>query len=339
MRIAYIGTRTGTSGHRKAALERLGNNVFHLDPGLYRPAGRPGIYWMKYGGSVGLTGQIRRMLERDLGERRFDVAWVDHGELISRDCVNMLKRVSKAVLCYNVDDPFGRRDVNLWHQYKRAVPEYDLLVVVRKPNVEEAYRAGAKQVKLVFRAADEIAHRRTVMQNLDNESRTSEVLFLGTAFPERGPFMLELMERGVPITIQGDRWNRLKEWPLLRGVWNGPGIYDDKQYAQSIVGAKVCLGLLSKGNRDLHTQRSMEIPSLGAVLCAERTEEHELLYSDRKEAIFWKDAEECANVCKELLNNEQLRRSIANAGHERFKKNNWTNMRVAQEILSSVGAN
>jgi hypothetical protein len=161
-------------------------------------------------------------------------------------------------------------------------------------------------------------------------------LFIGTAFPERGSFMAELLRRRLPLAIYGNRWQRLKEWPLLKQVWRGPGISDDDHYARAIAGAKVCLGLLSKENRDLHTQRSMEIPSLGGALCAERTSEHESLYTGGKEALFWSDPAECAARCEELLTNERLRRSIACAGHARFLANGWTNERVAREVLSDA---
>src|SRR3984893_15402741 len=98
--------------------------------------------------------------------------------------------------------------------------------------------------------------------------------------PERGPFLARLIELGIPLTIRGNRWNKAKEWPLLENFWQGPGVYNDEDYAKAIQCAKVSLGLLSKGNRDQHTTRSMEIPSLQGLLCAERTREHESLYRE-----------------------------------------------------------
>ena len=40
----------------------------------------------------------------------------------------------------------------------------------------------------------------------------------------------------------------------------------------------LCLGLLSKGNRDLQTTRSLENPYAGGPLCAQRTSERLALY-------------------------------------------------------------
>jgi spore maturation protein CgeB len=107
-------------------------------------------------------------------------------------------------------------------------------------------------------------------------------------------------------------------------------------YAVAIQSAKVNLGLLSRGNRDLHTQRSFEIPSLGGLFCAERTEEHLLLYEENKKAVFWSNAEECAAKCRALLADEAWRRSVAKKGHLRYLKNGWTNEKVAETLLEAV---
>lgn len=96
---------------------------------------------------------------------------------------------------------------------------------------------------------------------------------------------------------------------------------------------KNLLGLLSKGNRDLHTTRSIEIPFLGGLLCAERTVEHVLLYDDKQEAVFWNDAEECALCCNELLDEEPLRIHIAKKGQARAIKNNHLNEPTVEHII------
>jgi len=334
LKILYLGLDTGTSAHRKAALARLGHEVTLVDPDSMLPSNRAISVWRWHGGALGLLEIVRRRVLRSLGDANFDVAWVDHGDLVSARLVNDLKARIAKVVCYNVDDPFGGRDGTLWRAFLRAVPGYDLLVVVRAPNIEEAYQYGARDVMWVFRSADEVAHAPQPPSASESEEWKSEVVFVGTAFSERGPFFAELVKLGVPLTIYGKRYHRLPEWPLLKPHWRPANTDTAEGYANAISAAKVCLGLLSKGNRDLHTQRSLEIPSLGGVLCAERTTEHLALYEEDREAVFWEGPEECAAKCFALLADDSWRRVVAEAGHRRYLTNPWRNMEVLQAILN-----
>jgi spore maturation protein CgeB len=96
--------------------------------------------------------------------------------------------------------------------------------------------------------------------------------------------------------------------------------------------------MISIGNRDLHTQRSLEIPALGSVLCAKRTSEHEQLYVDGKEALFWNDAEECARICMGLLDDEIRRKRLALAGQERARSNGHFSEPLLTRILQEAFA-
>src|SRR5205814_1486 len=122
----------------------------------------------------------------------------------------------------------------------------------------------------------------------DHDRWQSEVLFVGTWMPERGPFLADLVKLGVPLAIYGTRWEKAREWKSLKSFWRGGWIEGD-DYARAIQCSRLCLGLLSKGNRDLHTTRSLEIPALGGVLCAERTDEHLALFREGLEAVYWSD--------------------------------------------------
>ena len=165
----------------------------------------------------------------------------------------------------------------------------------------------------------------------------SEVLFIGTWMPERGPFLARLLELDVPLSIYGLRWQKAPKWNLLRKAWRGPGLYIDQDYAAAIRAAKVNIGLLSKkGNRDQSTTRSFEIPALGGVLCAERTNEHLSLYEDEQRAVFWSNSEECAEKCRLLLENNVLREAIKERGRRRCFANGTMNEVVLQKIADRL---
>jgi spore maturation protein CgeB len=332
MEILYIGSTGGTSGHRARTLRRLGHRVHHIDPRVCLPRSHWLNAWIWRTGALFLAGLVRRSVLAQIPPHAWTLALVDGGELIEPDLVRDLKRRCGVVANYNVDDPYGRRDGRRWRLHLKAVPMYDLVVVIRRVNVAEAYARGARRVLRVYRSADEEAHAPRPLTPADHARWSTDVLFAGAWMPERGPFLDQLLRCGVPLSIYGDGWYKAAEWPSLRSVWRGPTLRGD-DYVKAIRGAKICLGLLSKGNRDLHTGRSMEIPFAGGVLCAERTSEHRELYREGAEAVFWSDERECAETCRELLAEDGRRTAIAANGRERCVANGHLNERVMERVL------
>lgn len=331
--ILYLGTDSGTSLHRAAALRRLGYDVSIVNPWRALPGSPLMAKWQHHTGALFLGNYLAKRIAAMIPRRHFDLVWVDSGNLVSASLVKQLRKQYGPVINYNLDDPYGKRDGKKWRHYLSAVSSYDLVVVVRECNVAEARALGARDVMLVNRSADEVAHARRPLGPEDLRKWSSDVVFIGTWMPERGPFLAELVKRGVPLAIYGDRWERAAEWPVLKPHWRGPGLYVDEDYSKAIQCAKVCIGLLSVGNRDTCTQRSFEVPYLERVLCAQRTDEHLRLYEEDREAIFWSTAEECAEKCRKLLADPSRRAQLAASGRARCLRNETTNERVLAGIL------
>ena len=266
-------------------MRRLGHQVEHLDLRSLLPR----THWVtritwRLGGDI-LSPWIMRSLPIRLRGRHFDLCYVDSGEWVTPRVIKLLRTFADKVVNYNIDDPLGMRDVARSRAYRMSLSSYDLCVVVRSENVAEAQALGARDVMRVYRSSDEISHAPIRMSEEDRRTWAAEVLFLGTWFPERGPFLVELVKLGVPLTIRGANWDKASEWSILKSHWRG-GHIEGADYAKAIQGARVNLGLLSKGNRDLHTTRSLEIPALGGLLCAERTSEHLHLYAEGERGAF-----------------------------------------------------
>jgi spore maturation protein CgeB len=330
--VLYIGVASGTCLDRANALRRLGHQVTQIDLRrlLPRSVWVDRLTWRLGGGLF--SGLLLRRLPRELDGRQFDLCYVDGGEWVPPKVVAVLRAHAGRVINYNIDDPLGPRDRARFRAYRQSLPFYDLSVVMREQNIAEAKAFGAGKVLHVVRSADEVAHAPRELSAADRACWHSEVLFLGTWMPERGPFLLELIRRGVPLSIRGPNWHKAPEWQALRPYWGGGAIQGD-DYAKAIQCARVNLGLLSKGNRDLHTTRSLEIPALGGLLCAERTPEHAAMYDEGKEALFWSDAAECARVCQFALAHEEQRQAIARAGQQRMRRNRHLNEAILAYIL------
>ena len=157
MNLLFLGAGSGTAKHRADALRRLGHTVHQVDPDELAPQGRLAsrLHW-ETGGLLSekpVTSQVLAGIE----QLSFDLTWVDNGRNVGPLLVRELQRRHGPVVNYNVDDPYVRRDRFAWSLYKKAVPAYNLVVVVREENVAEAKALRAKKVLRVYRSADEVA--------------------------------------------------------------------------------------------------------------------------------------------------------------------------------------
>jgi spore maturation protein CgeB len=335
--LLFIGRDSGTSRHRAQAFARIGFDVTVIDPFSFLPKSNFMARWTWHTGCLFLEDYISRNVLAAIPNRLFGWVYVDGGELLGPRLVQELKSRFGKIVNYNIDDPFSRRDGRRFRLYLQALPIYDLVVVLRDCNISEAYSQGAQRVMRVTMSADEVAHAPSNASAARVVEWQSEVLFIGTWMAERGPFLARLLELGVPLSIYGLRWQKAPEWDRLQRAWRGPGLYADEDYAAAIRGAKVNLGLLSKGNRDQSTTRSFEIPALEGVLCAERTDEHMRLYQEQVEAVFWSAPEECAAKCFMLLGDDRLRENMRTRGRRRCLGNGTMNEAVLLQIAEQIG--
>ncbi len=333
--ILYVGPASGTSRHRYHALLRLGHAVDIVDPtqALGRSSFLTALGFKT--GYLGLEKRVAAHILAALGSRRFDVVWVDNGEWVGPSLAKELKARATSLLNHNLDNPFTSRDGWRWRLFRKALPTYDLFVTPRESSRAAAIAGGARRAIAVMFSADERVHRPVDLSPEDQVTFGSEVAFVGTWMPERGPFMKRLVDRGVPLRIFGPRWTKAAEYPSLAPVVVSRSL-GDEDYVKAVSGAKIGVGLLSKGNEDLHTTRSLEIPAIGTLLCAPRTTDHERLYEDAAEAVFFDDADGCADLCLGLLADPARRLAIAAAGHRRAMRNGHFNEALCGQILAAL---
>jgi spore maturation protein CgeB len=342
MNILYIGDDHpgSTATHRANALSRLGHEVLIKDPGEPCESALQSrwakILHFRTGYRLLQGNMTTWVMQLIASVKKPDLIWVDSGELLGIKCVKLLKSLGCPLVLYNVDDPTGKRDGARFRSLLKALSLYDLVVVVRKESEQECLALGAKRVLRVFRSYDEVAHQPYTTPLEIPDKFKSEVVFIGTWMrgEKRDQFLLDLINKGVPLSIWGNSWERSRLFSKLKNNYKGKGLHG-RDYIAAIQGAKLCLGLLSKGNRDLHTTRSLEIPYAGGLLCAQRTSEHMELYREGTEAVFWSDAEECAEVCKSLLSNVR-RENLRSKGMDRVRSLRLGNEDVCKTIIEAI---
>lgn len=335
MKILYLGDNQDgtTSLHRAEAIRRLGHEVTHINPYVAIPSNRYIASLNIRTGYRLYVGRVERYLRDSIYGASFDLAWIDGGAPIGPSFYMFLRSQKIKIINYNVDDPFGLRCRRRWDQYKLSIPYHDLTVVVREENIQEVKAHHAKNVLRVYRSYDPVAHAPFDMSDEDKARFGSEVVFVGTWMPERGPFMLELIEQGVPLCIWGDNWNKDPNYHKIRPFIRGVGIFG-KDYIKAIMGAKIAIGLVSRENRDLHTTRSAEIPFIGTTLfCAESTPEHHYMFKDGEEAILFESAKDCAQKILTIINDLNLIKRITENSKKKIKNLRLSNDEIIERII------
>ena len=340
--ILYLGESSeySTSFHRANALIRIGHQVQILDPRFLMDHSlrnnifgtlnwATGYYFLQRSICNSLRAHIKKL-------GKIDIVWVNGGELFGPEALGVLKSLDVPIILYNNDDPTGGRDGNRFNSLIKSIPLYDHCAVMRDINVEEYKRLKANSVQRVWMSYDEVNHRPYENINLIPPSMRSEISFIGTwmRHEKRDEFLLKLIAYGLPISIWGARWDKSPHWQQLKEYYRGPSL-GGRDYVAAIQGSKICIGMLSKGNRDLHTRRSLEVPYAGGLLLAERTIEHQYLYQEDTEAVFWTDAKECADKCRYLLAHDSEREEIRLSGMIRVRKNNVGNEDICRQIIGN----
>lgn len=343
MRVLYLGaSRDGTTArHRADALRRVGCEVDHFDPeaALGRQlAGWKGSIHYRTGYVFTRRAVLDAVARKLKGGQHYDLCWVDSGELISSEALRCIRHHCAHIVLFNHDDPTGPRDGRRFHTLRRALPEYDLCLAVRDFNLPEFKALGARDVMHVWRGFDEVAHRPIDPHASVANVYRNDVVFIGRNMDGEGRDLLmrALIRSGLKTAIWGDNWQRSAVWREIEPCWRG-GSLSGQDYVDAIRGAHICIGMLSKGNRDLHTTRTMEIPAAGGLLCAERTSEHQQLYLESEEAVFWSSQEECVHQCRTLLANPERINRIRQAGHARLLRNHVGNEDIARAVFKRLG--
>lgn len=341
IKVLYIGSDSPgtTSLYRARAIQRRGYDVSILNLAkefrgmLNRKI--PGAIHYRTGYRF-LQGSVMKWLKVYItANERPDVIWVDSGELLGPACIKLMKNWCNKIILYNHDDPTGPRDGRRFDSLKKAIPFYSLCVVVREESYQEFRLAGSNNVMKVYRSYDEVEHHALV--GAIPEKFQSQVSFIGTWMKGEGrdTFLLDLVKNGLNISIWGDHWQKSPVWEQLKAFYRGKAL-SGRDYVAAIQGAKISIGMLSKGNRDLHTTRSAEIPYIGGLFCAERTTEHQEMYKEGTQAIFWNNSKECAEVCKQILDDDDRRARIADAGRRRVLELKIGNEDICEKALAFV---
>jgi hypothetical protein len=339
LRILFVGPidQDGTCRHRLEALQRLGQEVEGITTtNPFRNVGSRFLrrVFVKLNRHVDLRGANEKMLQR-LSQGQWDVLWVDRGLIIHPATLQQAKVLQPGLVrvSYSPDDMLNPNTHT--RRYLATIPHYDLHVTTKSYNVSELEKLGAPRAFFVGNAYQPEVHRPVAVTDADRERLgVAPVSFIGECYDERAEIMNALARDGIPIAFRCPSWPRHRPRPTDLRIIEGYLAGDD--YARFLCGCKIALAFLHKGNRDLQTTRSVEIPACGVFMLAERTDEHQALFREGVEAEFFGDYEELLRKTRYYLEHEEERQRIAREGRRRCLESGYSNVDRLQAVLQQI---
>jgi spore maturation protein CgeB len=263
------------------------------------------------------------------------ILWIDKGNTVLPSTLRAVRKRVPAVriIGYSPDDMLQ------WHcssfHFLRGLPSYDAFITTKSFGVEELKRAGCPIVVFSENAYDPATHRPVRRSDGAPIEQTIGVGFIGYHEQARRRSIARLAEAGIPVTVTGPGWHQHRQ-ALPANVTILPAAYG-AGYAARISATLVNLGFLRKMNRDLQTQRSVEVPACAALLLAERTAEQQALFAEGVEADYFGDDDELIAKARHYLAHPAEARGIGEAGYRRCLVGRYSYRERMADAIQQLG--
>lgn len=346
LKILSIGTfsTTGISNtclHRTWALEKLAE-VDRIDSTLqhsilwYRIVNR---LFVRYHLPIRFYNRpLNKKIVHQIANKKYDIVWIDKGVFIEPATLKFVRkrRPQCIIVGYSPDNMAERH--NQSQLFLDSFPYYDYYITTKSYTIDKLKQMGCRNILFVNNAYEDSFHYPYELSEEERKRLGGKVGFIGAWEEERCRSILYLAEHGIPVKVWGGgKWILYKDkYPNL--IIEDKGLYTE-DYNKALSAFDISLCFLRKMNYDQQTTRTMEIPACGSLLMAERTLEHEQLFEDGKEAVFFSSDEELLERCQYYLQHDEERQQIAKAGRERCLRSGYSNLETIRRIITQIMPN
>ena len=260
-----------------------------------------------------------------------DIIWVFKGMELYPESLEWARSRNIKLVNYNPDNPFLFSGVGSGNKnITRSISLYHLHFTYNleiKKKLEMEFDAKTFWLPFGFEVNDEMYN------SLCEQEEILETCFLGNPDKERSLFIESLAYKGVSITVFGLNWERYTSHPNVKIA--GP-VYGS-ELSRVLRKYRVQLNLLRPHNLDSHNMRTFEVPGVGGIMVAPNTAEHQMFFQNGREAFWFKDLSECADLIKCILQfPEQKVEEIRKAARERSLQSGYSYEERSAQALREI---
>jgi spore maturation protein CgeB len=258
----------------------------------------------------------------------YDLVWVDKGVFVYPSVIEKLKQHSGRLVHFTPDPAFTYHQSHLFY---KALPYYDYCITTKSFETGYYHQKGVKQLITCTQG-----FRPDVHKPYHSFEEKKGIVFIGHHEKNREEIIKMLLDKNYPVTIAGIGWGKFagKYKNKNRLTYLGEGIFGE-EYARTLSGGLISLGLLSKIIPELHTTRTFEIPACGTAVITERNEETTKIFSDT-EAFFFSSNEDLAATIDQAFADMEWLHNITKAGYKKVTEGGYDYKSILQGILNHI---
>ncbi|MFQ3577268.1 MAG: glycosyltransferase, partial [Cytophagales bacterium] len=302
------------------ALSRVGNAISVIDE----------FYYLNLRGKSFLSKTISKF-SRNLQITDFNKAIIEEANYFTPDLVLVYKGAFvKPETIISLKKSFGQV-VNFYPDVSfrthgsllaQTLPLYDKVFTTKTFGIKDMEKQlGQKNGFFIPHGFDPDIHKPLSLNNPDLKNIFEcDASFIGTWSPHKEK-TLSTIKHILPdlnLKIWGAQWGKSKSQNLLKSIQNKSVTGD--LYSLAINASKLNLAILSEkvtgaSSGDKITSRTFHIPAAKGCMLHQASEEIDTYFENGKEMLTFESAEDLAQKINQLLNDENFRQSITNAGH------------------------
>ncbi|HAV78810.1 MAG TPA: hypothetical protein DCX53_15780 [Anaerolineae bacterium] len=263
-----------------------------------------------------------------------DLVYITNAHLCLPRTLEKIRAKKVPVMCFYHDVKWkDTRD----SRFSKVIAGFDLVATTRLWQEPQFKSAGAMDVKVVRFGYEPSVHRPIQLERKALQRYGADVSFIGTMESHRKLEMEQLVSSAFPYQLRlwGSQWGKLPASSLLKQYWQNREVYEQEIpviYAASKI-ALHWVGWDQHGNDremrigDQHNSRTFQIAACGgAMMLAQRTEEHLRFFEEDKDAVFFEGVDELREKLDYWLAPERdaERKQIAHAARERCLKDDYS---------------
>lgn len=230
-------------------------------------------------------------------ENKYTIVWVFKGMEIFPKTLKTLKTRDVHLVNFNPDHPFlynfkGSGNSNVLN----SIGLFDLHLCYNlavKHKIEDEFKIKSVWLPFGYEEANVI-----LPQEKDEILRAC---FIGNPDKFRVDMITNLAQNGVPLSLYGNDWKN----------WIKPQRTFDIKYHSAVYKSdfnkiaskyRVQLNIFRHHNENSHNMRTFEMPGLGCIMLAPRSEDHAVLFENGSEILMYENQDELLSLTKKVLN-------------------------------------